>query len=160
MARRKIPPMPIEGLYDHPEAMTLSAAAFGMLTRLALHFWSTECRPLPIADHELRGVCRAHSPTWRHWKASILRIFEAIRPELESTWQARENRVGNLIRLSQRSSSMRRANALRSKANASMTGGNASANGFPCLSPQRVETTRARAHTVTPAGKRNDGWTD
>ncbi len=159
--RRRIPPMPIEALQDHPEAMTLPAAAFGMLTRLALHFWSTECRPLPVADHELRGVCRAHAPTWRHWKASILRIFEAVRPGLEAAWRARENRAGNLIRLSQRSSSMRRANALRSKADAGVTAGNAAANGFPCLAPKRAETTRARAQpTATPAGKCNGGWKD
>lgn len=161
MARRLVPPMPVEGLIDHPEAMTLPAAAFGMLTRLTIHFWSTECRPLPIADHELRGICRAHSPTWRRWKGSILRIFEAIRPEWESARRARENRVENLIRLSQRSASMRRANALRSKANAAMTSGDASANGFPRLAPKRAETTRARAQpTATPAGKCNDGWRD
>ena len=138
MARRPVPPMPVEGLIDHPEAMTLPAAAFGMLMRLTLHFWSTDCRPLPIADHELRGICRAHAPTWRHWKASILRIFEAIRPEWEAARRARENRVENLIRLSQRSASMRRVNALQLKANAPITGGNASANGFPCLAPKRA----------------------
>jgi hypothetical protein len=160
MARRKIHPMPIEGLIDHPEAMTLPAAAFGMLTRLTLHFWSTECRTLPIADHELRSISRGHAPTWRHWKASILRIFEAIRPGLESAWRARENRAGNLIRLSQRSSSVRRLNALQLKANASITGGNASANGFLCLAPKRAEATRARAQTATPAGKCNGDWKD
>ncbi len=160
MARRLVPPMPVEGLIDHPEAMTLPAAAFGMLTRIALHFWSTECRPLPIADHELRGICRAHAPTWRHWKVSILRVFEAIRPELESASRARENRRANLIRLSQRSASMRRLNALRSKADAAVTGGNASANGFPCLAPKRAETTRARAQTATPSRQPKDGWRD
>jgi len=159
--RRRIPPMPIEALNDHPEAMTLPAAAFGMLMRLTLHFWSTDCRPLPLADHDLRSISRGHAPTWRRWKASILRVFEAIRPELESAWRARENRVGNLIRLSERSSSMRRANALPSKANTAVTGGDASANGFPRLAPKRAETTRARAQpTATPAGKCNDGWRD
>ena len=158
--RRRIPPMPIEALNDHPEAMTLPAAAFGMLMRLTLHFWSTDCRPLPIADHELRGICRAHAPTWRHWKASILRIFEAIRPEWEAARRARENRVENLIRLSQRSASMRRVNALQLKANAPITGGNASANGFPCLAPKRAETTRARSQRATPSGQPKDGWRD
>ncbi len=68
---------------DHPVAMTLPAAAFGMLARLALHFHATECRPLPIADHELMHVARAHAPTWRRWKARVLETFEAIRPEIE-----------------------------------------------------------------------------
>ena len=116
MARRKIPPLPIEGLVDSPEALTLSAAGFGMLMRLILHFWQTECRPLPMADHELRSIARAHAPTWRHWKASSLRVFEAIRPGLEADWRARENRRGNLIRLAHLGNAKRGANALKQKA--------------------------------------------
>ena len=83
VTRRRIPTLPIETLMDHPVAMTLPAAAFGMLARLALHFHATECRPLPIADHELMHVARAHAPTWRRWKARVLETFEAIRPEIE-----------------------------------------------------------------------------
>jgi hypothetical protein len=116
MARRKIPPLPIEGLVDSPEALTLPAAGFGMLMRLILHFWQTGCRPLPVADHELRSIARGHAPTWRRWKSSILRVFETLRPELEAAWQARENRRGNLIRLAHLGNAKRRANALKQKA--------------------------------------------
>jgi hypothetical protein len=34
---------------------------------------------------------RAHLPTWRRWKADILRVFEDIRPELERYYQWRES---------------------------------------------------------------------
>lgn len=149
--------MPIEGLVDHPEAMTLPAAAFGMLARLTIHFWVTECRSLPMADHELRSISRGHAPTWRHWKAIILGIFESIRPKMEAAWQARENRVGNLIRLSQRSSSMRRGNALRSNANAAMTGGNASAYDFPLISRKRRQPAQEQPASVE---KPNGGFRD
>jgi hypothetical protein len=44
MPRRKLYPIPIEGLIDHPQAMALPAAAYGMLCRLSHHFWATECR--------------------------------------------------------------------------------------------------------------------
>lgn len=116
MARRKLPPLPIEGLIDSPEALTLPAAGFGMLVRLLLQFWQTECRPLPVADHELRSIARGHAPTWRHWKPRILEVFEAVRPELEAAWRARENRRGNLIRLAHLGNAKRRANALKQKA--------------------------------------------
>ena len=149
MPRRRIPRLPIEGLVDSPEALTLPAAGFGMLCRLTLHFWQTECRPLPIADQELRAISRAHSPTWRHWKPSILKVFEALRPGLETAWRARENRRDNLIRLSQRSASMRRANALRSKANTP----NAPQSLFPQRNPPRQQQ-------PAPAGKPQGGFRD
>jgi hypothetical protein len=119
MRRRKIPPLPIEGLFDNPEAMTLPAAGFGMLTRIVIHFWATECRSLPIADHELRSIARGHAPTWRRWRLTILRVFEALRPGLVAAWQARQNRRDNLIRLAHMGNAMRRANAQKQRAAAS-----------------------------------------
>ncbi len=138
MARRKIYPIPVEGLIDNPEALTLPAAAYGMLWKIILHFWATECRALPVADHELRCISRGHAPTWSHWKSTILGVFETIRPDLEAAQQARENRVNNLIRLSQRSTSLRVANALRSNSGAPMHGQGSVTPSFP----KRSEATR------------------
>src|SRR5271166_3709856 len=98
MPRRQLYPMPIEGLYDHPEALALPAAGFGMLMRLCLHFWATDCFPLPKSQDELRSIARVHRPTWRQWKAQILRVFEDIRPELEGYYQWRQSR-GSTIRM-------------------------------------------------------------
>jgi hypothetical protein len=67
MARRKLYPMPIEGLIDHPDAIALPAAAYGMLARLCGHFWATECRPLPESQDELRSVVRAQGAARSGW---------------------------------------------------------------------------------------------
>jgi len=90
MPRRRLYPMPTEGLIDHPLAMTLPAAAFGMLTRLLLHFHVSGCRPLPAADHELMHIARAHAPTWRRWKANVLKVFHDIESELSAYHRQRE----------------------------------------------------------------------
>ncbi|MDE2570885.1 MAG: hypothetical protein KGM93_18445 [Sphingomonadales bacterium] len=104
--------MPIEALVDHPEAMTLPTAGFGILLRLVLHFWATECRPLPVADHELRSIARAHAPTWRRWKPVVLRVFEACRPELDAYYDLRETKRTTLSRLGYKTAGRRRLKAL------------------------------------------------
>lgn len=81
---RKLYPMPVEPIIRHPAAIALPGAGMGALIRLCFHFWETECRPMPRDNHSLMQLARAHGPTWRHHKAEILAIFEAIRPELEA----------------------------------------------------------------------------
>jgi hypothetical protein len=83
--------MPVEPLTDHPMALTLPAAGYGALWRIILHFWASGCRPLPEADFELRSVARAHPPVWRKHKATILRVFEDVRPELVAYHRRRES---------------------------------------------------------------------
>jgi hypothetical protein len=107
--------MPVEGILDHPDFMAMPAAGAGILLRLLLHFWVTECRPLPVADHELRSIARAHAPTWRHWKPQVLRVFEAVRPSLESYYSQRLNKQTALSRLAQREQSRRRLKALQER---------------------------------------------
>jgi hypothetical protein len=111
--RRQIYPMPVEGLIYNPDFIAMPAAGRGILFSLVLHFWQTECRALPTADHELRNIGRAHAPTWRHWKAQVLKVFGDIRPTLEAYYSARENKAANLSRLGQRTVSLRKAAALR-----------------------------------------------
>jgi hypothetical protein len=110
MPRRKLYPMPIEGLIDHPLAMTLPAAAYGMLSRLCIHFWAAECRPLPKSQDELRSVARAHLPTWRCWNADIVKVFEDIRPDLERYYQWRESKGSTIRRIGARGRAVREAN--------------------------------------------------
>jgi hypothetical protein len=116
MPRRKLYPMPIEGLIDHPVARDLPAAAFGMLSRLCLHFWAAECRPLPKSEDELFAIARAHRPTWRRWKAQILKAFEDIRPELERYFQLRESKGTTLRLLSDRGYAARMRKRLQDSA--------------------------------------------
>jgi len=130
-----------------------------MLMRIFLHFWVTECQPLPVADHELRSIARGHAPTWRHWKASILRVFEAIRPDLEKAWRLHESRIGNMSRLGQYVSSKRKAAALRNSDTA--PAGRDAIQDHLCmrLIPKRAEATRPQAQqTATPAGKFTSGF--
>jgi hypothetical protein len=115
MQRRRLYPMPVEGLIDHPHAMALPAAAFGMLCRLSLHFWRTECRALPRSQDELRSIARAHLPTWRRWKADILKVFEDIRPELERYYEGRESRGGTIRMVALRGSAAAAANRRRER---------------------------------------------
>lgn len=105
--------MPIEGIVDHPEAMTLPSAAYGMLVRLCHHFWESECRPLPIAEFELRHLARAHAPTWRTWKEPVLRIFESVRPELVAYHRLRVTKGTTITRIGMAGASKVKAKALR-----------------------------------------------
>lgn len=94
--KRRIYPMPVEDLYDHPDFIAMPAAGRGITASILLHFWVTECRPLPIADHELRAIGRAHAPTWRHWKPHVMAVVQALAPIMA---QAREYRMANKHRL-------------------------------------------------------------
>jgi hypothetical protein len=139
MTRRRLYPIPLEGLIDNPDFIAMPAAGRGILFSLVLHFWLTECRSLPTADHELRNIARAHAPTWRHWKAQVLKVFGNIRPSLEAYYSARENKAANLSRLGQRTISLRKAAALR-KVNAPPDNIPAYASGFiPKREPARPQ---------------------
>jgi len=114
MTKRRLYPFPIESLIDHPDAIALPAAGFGILMRLSLHFWLTRCQLLPVADHELRGIGRAHPPTWRRWKPIVLKILEDIRPQLEAYYALREARRTALSIGAHATNAKRRAKALQS----------------------------------------------
>jgi len=113
---RKLYPLPIQSVLEHEDFIAMPAAGAGMLFRLLGHYWETGCKPIPIADHELRAVCRAHTATWRLWKATILRIFNAVAPELAAYKRLRDVK-GTSIRAMQRSgaattNAIRRAKAI------------------------------------------------
>lgn len=113
--RRALFPMPVTALIDSPTFLAMPAAGAGIVIRLALHFWQTDCRPLPIADHELRNVSRAHSPTWRHWKREALAVFEEIRPELERYRQTRLTKATTIRFASRNGGAATQANARRAR---------------------------------------------
>jgi hypothetical protein len=112
--RRKLYPMPVEGLVDNPDLLAMPAAGAGIVLRLALHFWQTECRPLPSADHELRAIARAHTPTWRHWKASVLKVMAEIEPDMLAYWRLRETK-GTTLRIAGRKAGEESAARSRAK---------------------------------------------
>jgi hypothetical protein len=91
---RRLPAFAIDLLTQHPIALTLPAAGFGMLCRLIFHFISTQCRPIPTGGDDLCGIMRAHRPTWNTHKKDILAIFRELEPQLiESQRQYMQRRA-------------------------------------------------------------------
>jgi hypothetical protein len=94
--RRLLFELPVDALFNHRDYVALPAAGRGMLLSLCEHFWRSGCHQLPRDDDQLFALARAHRPTWRHHKAAILQVFEAIRPELERYHRRRENAAAGL----------------------------------------------------------------
>ena len=79
---KRLPAFAIERLMMHPLALTLPAAAFGMLCRLIFHFIASECRPIPPEGENLRSIMRAHKSTWAIHRLDIMAVFRELEPEL------------------------------------------------------------------------------
>lgn len=99
MKARKIYEMPVEGMFLHPEFIKLPAAGVGSLVRLVMHYWMTDCAPIPIAHSELFAVCRPSPRVWNTHKTIILKIFKDIEPSLRDYFERRAGLRDNLIRL-------------------------------------------------------------
>jgi hypothetical protein len=93
---RKIYPMPVQSLMESADLARLPAAGAGIVFRLCLHAWQTMPHPLPIADHELRAIARAHQATWREHKALCMQVIAAWRPQALSYWNERERKATTL----------------------------------------------------------------
>ncbi len=102
MARRKIAPLPIEIVTDHADVLALPVSAYGMLLKLVVHFWQTNCQPLPTDNDRLFSIAQAHRSTWVSHKAAILRIFNESAPVLEAAMRARKNQHETLAELRSR----------------------------------------------------------
>jgi len=109
MTRRKIPAFPLHLLADHPAALALPAAGFGMLCRLILHFWLTDCKSIPKNNDELAAIMRAHRPTMAGHKAQILQIFNDLRPQIERAMQNYKTKQSTLLIVGQRGNATQQA---------------------------------------------------
>lgn len=101
MTNRKIPPFPIDLLVLNPIVLTFPAAAFGILARVVIHYWLTDCRPLPTQPDEFNSIGRAQRPTMKQWKPQIMAVFNEIQPELDKRFRAYQNRRANVLRLAE-----------------------------------------------------------
>jgi uncharacterized protein YdaU (DUF1376 family) len=107
--KRRIPDMPIEAIFLNPRLATLSPAPFGMVMRILMHYWFTECRPLPKAEAEICAIGRTHRSTWTANKAEILSILDELQDAIKAR---REQKAGSLARiraLAHRGAEVRRA---------------------------------------------------
>lgn len=111
---RKLYPMPVDGLFGHPDLLTMPAAGAGMVLRLLLHFWATDCRPLPKADHELKAIARAHTPTWVTWKSSVLKVVADMEPALVAYWNERTTKSKGLRIAAREGQAARKARSVAS----------------------------------------------
>lgn len=139
--------MPIHLVHEHPGALALNSAAFGMLMRLVSHYWLTEGRPLPTTDHGLHVLARAHKPTWYEHRVAIKAILAELIPQFERARAAREARFANLSRLGDKGISSVRLNAMARKAH------NASVSA-PVIAPKQKQVNRA------PVIKTDSDWQD
>ena len=110
--RRKIPPMPIEAFALHPKVLAMNSAGYGAVARLLLHFWMTDCAPLPETDYARFLIARAHKPTWATYRADIREILDEVCPELRESLALYKSRSSILRGLSERGASARKAKRL------------------------------------------------
>lgn len=80
----------------------MPAAGFGMLMRLIIHYWMSDCAPLPTNGAELRAIARVHLPTWKQWGDTVSEIFTDLQPELVDYHAKRLRNKEQLKRLSAR----------------------------------------------------------
>lgn len=93
--------MPVGELFDNPAYITLPVGGRGMLLSMCEYFWRGACKSFPRDDDQLFAIARAHRPTWRHHKATILDVFNAWRPHAEAYWHLRDTK-GTTIKFRQR----------------------------------------------------------
>ena len=148
MTNRKIPPFPIDLLVLNPIVLTFPAAAFGILARVVIHYWLTDCRPLPTQPDEFNSIGRAQRPTMKQWKPQIMAVFHEIQPELDSRFRAYQNRRANVLRLAETGRTINKLKAL-SKRHA--------AQPPDTLTPP---TPKRAARIVAAAMPTRDSWSD
>ena len=148
MTNRKIPPFPIDLLVLNPIVLTFPAAAFGILARVVIHYWLTDCRPLPTQPDELNSIGRAQRPTMKQWKPQIMAVFNEIQPELDKRFSAYQNRRANVLRLAETGRTINKLKALSKRHAAQPT---------DTLTPQ---TPKRAARIVAATMPTRDSWSD
>ena len=147
---RRLPAFAIDMLTQHPLALTLPAAGFGMLCRLVFHFIATQCRPIPKMSDDLCGIMRAHRPTFNTHKADIMAIFRELEPELIEAEQAYRRRLQRVKDLGEKGRVSQRLRALKETPPRSKP-----ADPMQITAPKRAPITQAPRSFPNPG----DGWT-
>ena len=147
---KRLPAFAIDMLTQHPLALTLPAAGFGMLCRLIFHFIATQCRPIPKMSDDLCGIMRAHRPTFNTHKADIMAIFRELEPELIEAEQAYRRRLQRVKDLGEKGRVSQRLRALKETPPRSKP-----ANPMQISTPKRAPIT----HAPRPLPNPGDGCT-
>ena len=107
---------PLHIVAHHPGALALNSAGFGMLWRIVMHYWLTDCRPLPETDGALFCIARAHKPTWFANRTELKAILADILPELARQAEIRAQKMAQIRRIGQKGHSVMRARTLQKQA--------------------------------------------
>jgi hypothetical protein len=102
MARRYIPPIPLEILMDNPKTIALSTTGLGALVTLAWRFWTSDCAPLPTDRLQLFALSGANRSTWGVYRDVIMSIMADAMPEFAKARELREKRKESLAHISKR----------------------------------------------------------
>ena len=94
--RKRVPALPVEAILDHPKLANASAAVYGCIMRLVMHYWSNECEELPTGANELKAIGRFPEFLWRSDGAMLLQVLEDIRPHLDYAHAVRVMRLQNM----------------------------------------------------------------
>jgi len=147
---RRLPAFAIDMLTQHPLALTLPAAAFGMLCRLIFHFIASECRPVPPEGENLRSIMRAHKSTWAIHRLDIMAVFRELEPELIRAQELYRQRRAAVLTAGEKGRNIQRLAAHRKHNPRSKP-----ADPLQINTPKRAPVT----HAPRPIPNPGDGWT-
>jgi len=147
---KRIPAFAIELLTQHPLALTLPAAGFGMLARLVFHFIATNCRPIPPEGDDLRGIMRAHRGTWTQHRESILAVFRELEPQLIAAQEKYDRQRAHILEIGKKGGDVARLRALSNRPPRSKP-----ADPMQITTPKRAPVT----HAPRPIPTASEGWT-
>ena len=114
--KRKIYDMPVDEVYLHPEFIGLSSSGRGTVFTLLLHYWLSDCAPLPTAPNELFAVCRPSPRVWATHKHIILKIFNDVSPGMSRNLAYKKMRHEVARDLGERGRGIQRLRTLARKA--------------------------------------------
>jgi hypothetical protein len=115
MIKRRIDPMPIEDVYLHPDFVALTSSGRGTVFTLLLHYWVSDCAPLPTSHSELFAICRPSPRVWNTHKQVILKIFNDVSPGMASEAAFKKSRRAVIRELGARGAGILRLKALGRK---------------------------------------------
>lgn len=107
--------MPVDEVYLHPDFIALSSSGRGTVFTLLLHYWLSDCAPLPTAPNELFAVCRPSPRVWNTHKHIILRIFNDVSPGMAKSLAEKKRRREMIHDLGERGRGVQRLRALAKK---------------------------------------------
>ena len=113
--KRKIEDMPVTDLYLHPEFIAMPPAGRGMLFTLLLHFWFSDCAPIPTSPGDLYGICRPNARVWATHKAVMLKVFNDVSPGMAKRMAYKKMRRDVVRGLGERGRGIQRLRALAAK---------------------------------------------